>query len=93
MAQWKYTIENGKALREAIDDGDIERTVRCLYRCFKELYDKMSEEDKDYYQFDIEDTMEILKLYDEEYDDEDNLNYYLAEFYDICDAVRAWISI
>jgi hypothetical protein len=93
MAEWRYTIESGKALREAIDDDDIERTVRCLYRCFKELYDKMSDEDKDYYQFDIEDTMEILKLYDEEYDDEDNVNYYLEEFYNICDDVRAWVPM
>ena len=93
MAKWRYTIESGKALREAIEDGDIERTVRCLYRCFKELYDKMSDEDKDYYQFDIEDTMEILKLYDEEYDDEDNVNYYLEEFYNICDDVRAWVPM
>lgn len=93
MAQWEFVINSGTALREAIYDGNTKQTVKCLLRCYKELYDKLSDEDKDYYQYDIEDTIEILTLYDERYDDEDNINYYLEEFYDICDDVRAFIKL
>ena len=37
MAMWKYTIENGKALREAIAEGNTEATIECLMNCFNEL--------------------------------------------------------
>ena len=92
MAQWNFTIENGTALREAIESNDIEQAVKYLYKCYQELYNKMSNEDRNYYQFDIEDTMETLKLYDADLD-EDNINYYLQEFYDICDDVRAFVAL
>ena len=92
MAKWNFTIENGTELREAIESDNIEQTVKCLYECYQELYNKMSNEDRDYYQFDIEDTMETLKLYDADLD-EDNVNYYLQEFYNICDDVRAFVAL
>lgn len=93
MANWIYTINNGKALYEAIDDEDIQLVVKCLLRCYKELYSKLSEEDKAWKGFDIEDTIEILTLYNIDPDDEDDVDYYLEEFYDICDDLRAWIAI
>jgi len=97
MAKWNFTIENGTALREAIYNDSVKQTVRCLYNCFKELYDKMTDEDKDYYKYDIEDTMEILMLYrfdkDCDEDEKDNINYYLQEFYNICDDVRAFVAL
>lgn len=93
MAQWQYTIHSGKALREAIYHSDAQETAKCLLKCFKELYDKMSKEDKEDYGYDIEETMEILVFYAVDPDDGDNIDYYLEEFYDICDDVRAWVAV
>ena len=93
MAMWKYTIQSGKALREAIYDGSTERTIQCLRQCYKELYDKMDKEDKEYYEYDIEDTLDILTNYEEDPYDEDDLNYCLQDFYDICDSARAFITL
>lgn len=93
MAQWKYTIHNGKALRAAIYQSDAQETAKCLLRCLKELYDKMSDEDKEDYEYQIEESMDILKYYEADPDDEDDIDYYLEEFYDICDDVRAWVAV
>lgn len=93
MAQWKYTIHWGKSLREAIYQSDAQETAKYLWRCFKELYDKMSKEDKEDYGYDIEETMDILRFYAADPDDGDNVDYYLEEFYDICDRVGAWVAI
>lgn len=93
MTQWNFTIHNGTALREAISNDNIKQTTECLCKCFEELYNKLSDEDKDVYQFDIEDIMESLQLYDTESDDEDTINDYLQEFYDICDDVRAFVAL
>ena len=93
MAQWNYTIKWGKQLREAITAEDTELVVRCLLACYRELLNKLSDEDKDWKQFDIEDTIENLTYYDADPDDEDDVNYYLEEFYDICDEIGAWIAI
>ena len=93
MANWIYTINSGKALHEAIDNEDEKLVVKCLLQCYKELYNKLSDEDKDWKGFDIEDTIEILTYYSADPDDEDNVDYYLDEFYDLCDDLRAWITI
>lgn len=90
---WKYRIKSGSALREAIDNEDVEQVVKCLLRCYKELYNKLSEEDKEWKGMDIEDAIEILTLYVVDPDDEDDVNYYLADFYDICDDVRAFVAL
>ena len=88
MAKWNYTLKWGKHLREAIDAEDIEMVVKCLICCYRELLNKLSDEDKEWKEFDIEQEIFCLECYDE---DED-IDGYLAEFYDICDDVRAWVS-
>ena len=93
MAKWNYTLRFGKNLREAIEAEDVEAIVKCLIACYRELLNKLSDEDKDWKQFDIEETIEILTYYEADPDDEDDIDYYLSEFYDICDDVRAWIAI
>lgn len=95
MSMWKYTITSGTNLREAIEDGSTEKTVKCLLKCYEELKDKLSGEDIEDYEYDIMETIDTLKWYefDEDEDDEENINYYLAEFYDICDSVRAFVSL
>ena len=88
MAKWNYTLRWGKHLREAIDAEDIEMVVKCLICCYRELLNKLSDEDKEWKEFDIEQEIFCLECYDE---DED-IDGYLAEFYDICDDVRAWVA-
>lgn len=93
MAKWKYTIHSGKALREAIDEGNSDLVASRLLQCYRELLNKLSDEDKKWKGYDIEDTIEILAFYVLDPDDEDDVNYYLEEFYDICDDVRAFVAL
>lgn len=89
MAQWNYTLKWGKHLREAIDAEDIEMVVKCLICCYRELLNKLSDEDKEWKEFDIEEEIFCL----ENFDEEEDVDGYLECFYDICDDVRAWIAI
>lgn len=89
MAKWDYTLHWGKQLREAIDDEDVGMVVKCLIACYRELLDKLNEEDKDWKEFDIEDAIFNLENFDYDEDVDD----YLAEFYDLCDDVRAWVAV
>ena len=91
MAKWNYTLRFGKNLREAIEAEDAEMVVKYLIACYRELHNKLSDEDRDWKEFDIEDGIECLETYDGE--DEDEIDYYLAEFYDICDELGAWVAI
>lgn len=96
MANWKYTLNSGSALREAIDNDDMEQVVKCLLLCYKELKSKLSEEDEEWYADDITDAMDSLDFLDSmgvEDEDEDEINDHLEDFYDLCDALRAWIGI
>ncbi len=92
MAQWNYTIRWGKQLREAIEEGDAKMTVKCLIACYRELLNKLSGEDKDWKEYDIEDAIFLLERYAAN-EDEDEVDDCLAEFYDICDDVGAWVAI
>ena len=92
MAKWTYTINWGKQLREAIEEGDAKMTVKHLIACYRELFDKLSDEDKDWKEYDIEDAIFSLERYAAD-EDEDEVDDCLEEFYDICDDVGAWIAI
>ena len=95
MARWKYTLDSGKALHEAIENEDMEQVVKCLLLCYNELLDKLYEWDADDYEEDIRDSIGVLMAYQlcPDEDGEDTINDYLEEFYDLCDDVRAWIGI
>jgi hypothetical protein len=41
MAKWNYIIKSGVALREAINDGNIEQVIYHLSQCYHELLDKL----------------------------------------------------
>lgn len=100
MAQWNYTLKWGKQLREAIHDEDIEMVVKCLIACYRELLNKLSDEDKEWYELDIEQEIAdidsfktCVELNGIEDEDKDELDCYLETFYNICDELRAWIAI
>lgn len=90
MAKWNYTLRWGKHLREAIDDEDVELVVKCLICCYRELLNKLSDEDKEWEQFDIEQEIFCLESFEE---DEENVDDYLEVFYDLCDELGAWVAI
>lgn len=93
---WKYKLKSGSALREAICNEDLEQTVKCLLSCCIELNRKLRGEDKSDYGLELDDIFTALSSYEINGDEEENeeiINDYLADFYDICDDVGAWIEI
>lgn len=91
MAQWKYTIEHGKALREAIEDGNTTETIESLKDCCTELLGSLKDRDIDYFAEDLQDMIDTLD--DVDIYDTDEIDDCLRDFYDICDVIRVWISI
>ena len=95
MAKWIYTLDSGLALREAIEECEYKLVAENMLKCLEELTNKLSDEDRAWKGWDIEDLSENINgfLSDNTDDDaEEILNEYLEEFYDICDDVRAWIG-
>lgn len=95
MAKWKYTLNSGSALREAICNSDMEQVVKCLLLCYQELLNKLDEWDESDYEIDIQDSIGVLMAYElfPDEDDEDSIDDYLEEFYDLCDELRVWIEL
>lgn len=91
MAKWNYTITSGTALRESIDNEDIEQVTDCLIQCYQELLNKLSDEDKKLCQYGVEDTIEYLNGSEDM--DADEINWYLEEFYALCDDLRAFVAL
>lgn len=92
---WKYTLKTGKVLREAIDNEDMEQVVKCLLSCCIELNKKLYGEDCITYGLELDDIYIVLNCYEPSEDEEENeeaIDEYLEQFYDICDDVRAWIE-
>ena len=100
MAKWNYTLRFGKNLREAIEAEDIEAVAKCLIACYRELLNKLSDEDKDWFEPDIEEVIEEINNFVDcidrigiEDEDQNELDDYLEYFYDLCDNVGAWVAI
>jgi hypothetical protein len=95
MRNWRYTVETGVELRDAIRDEDA-KVLRLLCEASSELLSKLNEEDRDNYDLDLLDIIEECEAdfdYDDTEDYNDYVNYQLSRFYDVCDAVDAWVSI
>lgn len=108
MGKWKYKLEDeGKQLRKLIDEGDLTlETVIAVYNqminCLKLLKIKLIGRDKNDLSYEIDSMIEDYqlacpeeadsKIYDY-YEEEDNLNFNLREFYDFCDDNRVWIGL
>lgn len=108
MANWKYNLRfEGKALRELInkEDGQTVENVIAIYKqiinCLEYWKKRLLESDKEDWEYDIETMIEDLQcacpdIEDEDldyYDEQENLNYYLRDFYDMCDNARVWIGV
>lgn len=107
MKKWNYKLEEeGKELRKLIDEEKPAEIIEQLQKCYNSLSNLLSEEDKEYYESDIEDAMnliegeaDIIRNNPEELEDfgfenvEELVDERLREFYDICDNARVWIQL
>lgn len=108
MRKWKYKLEDeGKQLRKLINEGELTlETVISVYKqmivCLKLLKTKLIGIDRSNLEYEIDSMIEDYqiacpeeadtKIYDY-YEEEDNLNFNLREFYDFCDYNRVWIGL
>lgn len=114
MVNWKYKLSvEGSTLRSLIhneDDSNENKAqiIEQIERCYKALLDKFDSQDKELYE---DDFIEFLELIDGEanvirnnpeviaewgdgdYDAESLVNDRLAQFYDDCDSCRCWIEL
>lgn len=99
MANWRYKLKHGTALREAIDNEDYELVISELKECFKELHaaipEDYDEDDLERDIADIEDFEYMVESIEDENDEEDLINEIdskLNDLYDLCDALRVWVE-
>ncbi len=88
--RWKYKLKSGVALRQAIDNEDVEGTLEALRNCYQELLDNGIIDDWDY-ENGI-DGIEEFAFWDEE-DYIENTDYELSNFFDLCDDFGIWVSM
>lgn len=105
MTRWNYDLkEHGIKLRELIarDDASKENCINIIEQvvvCCNWLQTHFIEEDKECYEFDIEDMIldcEDARYYideDDEDSNEENINDLLDQFYDLMDEMRVWITM
>lgn len=88
---WNKTCNEFKEVREMISNDGSNRDI--LDRLVK-ICAKYSEQDW-WFSDDFDDLwMRIdCALDDGEYEDDDSVNYYLDEFYDLCDIAGVWLGI
>lgn len=107
MAVWKYRLEfEGKLLRELLhkEEETIENIIAIynqLIICLEKLKRRLLKSDKEDWEYEIENMIEDLQcacpdVKDDSLDykdEQENLNYYLRDFYDMCDSVRVWVGV
>ena len=98
MKEWKYTLKNGKILREAIKEEDYEKILRTLKECYTEILDffvkegltELEDRDDEYEEY-IENINVLLG--DVDTIEEDDINYELSLLYEMCDNTNIWIEL
>lgn len=98
MKEWKYTLKNGKILREAIKEEDYEKILKTLKECYTEILDffvkegltELEDRDDEYEEY-VE-NIDVL-LGDIDTIEEDDIDYELSLLYEICDNTNIWIEL
>jgi predicted translin family RNA/ssDNA-binding protein len=105
MSKWDYDLKfHGAHLRELITQGDsskenCENILQQIINCCEYLQKILTDEDKECYEFDLEEMIEDCndtKYYLEEYDEDFNereVDSILSEFYDLMDSMRVWVAL
>ena len=90
-ARWEYTLKCGKSLRDAIEAEDYEEVLQTLGDAYMELYlaDLIDEDECDEWREGVISLMDDL----DEDGIEDEIDFQLSEFYDLCDNLRVWIPL
>lgn len=87
--QWQYTLKSGSLLRDAIDEGDLQQVQYALIDCYDELHNNDLIDDDDYESY----TEDVRMLDASDEDAEDEFDYQLNEFYDLCDNLNVWVAL
>ena len=90
MANWRKTCTEFKEVRRLIDVGDSKGIMDTLVS----ICEKYSKQKWNYAE-DFEYLCDEIKcaIEDGEYEDDDSVDYYLREFYDLCDTARVWLDL
>lgn len=91
MAKWNYELSEKTArfLRNAIRDDDFLAVCVALQQAYQEINEMCPE----YYdEYDLQEDIEEIDYIDtEDAYAEDEINYALNDFYDLCDNLRIWV--
>lgn len=105
MKKWNYEVKDlSVQLRELINESnsDYSDCVKILEKAVeicKYIKTILSEKDKNIWEDSFDDMIDNIKEClnyelneDDDSDNEDIVNYYLGDFYDLCDAVNIWLA-
>lgn len=93
MGNWKYSLRSGGKLRVKINSDDKYGTLEALIDCYKEIRDNF-ESDDEFLADDCNEYIEdITDMLDDDNIDDDDVNYQLSEFYDMCDNLGIWVKL
>lgn len=93
MAKWVKTCKEFSDVRELIKKADSVGIMKSLQNiCLKYSRDKEFDFAYDFGTLCDEIEYELLDE-DNIREDEDVVDYYLSEFYDLCDAARIWLAM
>lgn len=85
---WVMKCTEFKGVRKAIDDGNIKLIIPQLIA----ICEKYAKKEWDFAE-DYERMSEDLREVDAEELDEEDVDFYLHDFYDLCDSARVWLDI
>lgn len=99
--KWKYRLKSGAYLRDIIDDGSNEDTLKALKNCYKEIHklipDIYDEDDLENDIEEIDNQLDNCENYLEcDMTEEDiitEINYMLRNFYNFCDDNNIWVAL
>ena len=87
MAHWRKRYEKFSDVRELIEDGKSKEVMDVLYEICNEFADS-----DDSFAEDFETLAEDIDAEREDYD-EGTVDFYLTEFYELCDNAGIWLGI
>lgn len=95
---WVYTLKAGAKIRAAINAEDVAGILRGLIDGYDELFAQgyIDEYDHDSWTADVADLLDDVESYrypEDLLDEfEDEVDFQLDEFYDLCDNIRVWVA-
>ena len=86
MAKWKRTCKDFEAVRKMIYEGDVAGIMENL----RKICIKLALTDDDF-SYDFSSLAEDIEMETEDATEE-TADYYLSEFYDLCDVAKVWLG-